>query len=412
MKKSLVALAVLGAFAGSAFAADVTLYGLVDYGFNYTHKDSDVPGADAKDQFEMRAGQNSGSRFGLRGTEDLGNGLKVGFVLENGFAADSGALTTAGKIFDREAHAYVEGAFGKVGFGRLGQLASANGTYGLLGRFSPFSSGWGDTIGQRTVMANGYSRMDNMISYVTPDFAGFKVYAQYSFKNADAGKGDENKTTADRYYAIGATFDAGNFAAVAIVDSINMGKNGTYFNEEALDDPMTVTLGATYDFGVVKLFASGQYFDNVREVGYKGSFRMSKGSNVWGYGTQVRTLDDADKTVKVFGSNMNGFGIAVGASTPVLGGTLSGLVGYMDADNDGGVANTNNTLKENAFDVKRWNVAVGYSYNLSKRTSLYAGAAYTKDAVKVSQVNRTKNAVVADVDPSSIEVLGGMIHRF
>lgn len=72
MKKSLAALAVLGAFAGSAFAADVTLYGLVDYGFNYTHKDADTTGVDANDQFEMRAGQNSGSRFGLRGTEDLG----------------------------------------------------------------------------------------------------------------------------------------------------------------------------------------------------------------------------------------------------------------------------------------------------------------------------------------------------
>lgn len=403
MKKSLAALAVLGAFAGSAFAADVTLYGLVDYGFNYTHKDADTTGVDANDQFEMRAGQNSGSRFGLRGTEDLGNGLKVGFVLENGFAADSGALTTSGKIFDRESQAYLEGAFGKVGFGRVGQLASANGTYGLLGRFSPFSSGWGDTIGQRTVMANGYSRMDNMVSYVTPDFVGFKVYAQYSFKNAAAGAGDENKTTADRYYGIGATFDAGNFAAVAIVDSINMAHPGTYANEEELDDPMTVTLGATYDFGVAKLFASGQYFDNVREVGYKNSFAGFKDAdgNAFGYGTQT----NADK--KVYGANMTGYGIAIGASAPVLGGTLAGLIGYMDADNDGG---NDKAPYESGFDVKRWNVAVGYSYNLSKRTSLYAGAAYTKDSVKI--MNATGTQEVANQDPTSVEVLGGMIHRF
>ena len=64
MKKSLAALAVLGAFAGSAFAADVTLYGLVDYGFNYQHVDADT-GADAQDSFRMMSGQNSGSRFGL-----------------------------------------------------------------------------------------------------------------------------------------------------------------------------------------------------------------------------------------------------------------------------------------------------------------------------------------------------------
>ena len=75
MKKTLAALAVLGAFAGSAMAADVTLYGLVDYGFSYEHVDGDTADKDAQDTFQMKSGQNSGSRFGLKGTEDLGNGL-------------------------------------------------------------------------------------------------------------------------------------------------------------------------------------------------------------------------------------------------------------------------------------------------------------------------------------------------
>ena len=52
-KKSLAAVALLGAFAGSAFAADVTLYGVVDEGFLYTHKDTDVPGSDAVDKLEL-----------------------------------------------------------------------------------------------------------------------------------------------------------------------------------------------------------------------------------------------------------------------------------------------------------------------------------------------------------------------
>ena len=81
MKKTLAALAVLGAFAGSAAAADVTLYGVVDLGLNYQY--SKVGDADAVNTFKEQAGQNSGSRFGLKGTEDLGNGVKVGFILEN-----------------------------------------------------------------------------------------------------------------------------------------------------------------------------------------------------------------------------------------------------------------------------------------------------------------------------------------
>ena len=92
MKKTLAAVAVLGAFAGSAVAADVTLYGLVDYSVRYQNLDADTAGVDKTNKVDMKSGANSGSRFGLKGTEDLGNGVKVGFVLENGFAADTGAL--------------------------------------------------------------------------------------------------------------------------------------------------------------------------------------------------------------------------------------------------------------------------------------------------------------------------------
>ena len=107
MKKTLAALAVLGAFAGSAMAADVTLYGLVDYGFSYEHADGDISGVDAQDTFQMKTGQNSGSRFGLKGTEDLGNGLKVGFVLENGFTADDGKMDNSDRLFGRESNLFV-----------------------------------------------------------------------------------------------------------------------------------------------------------------------------------------------------------------------------------------------------------------------------------------------------------------
>lgn len=77
MKKTLAALAVLGAFAGSALAAEVQLYGILDTGVCYSHIDIDKPDVNDVDSLEMKSGVGSGSRWGLKGTEELGNGLTV-----------------------------------------------------------------------------------------------------------------------------------------------------------------------------------------------------------------------------------------------------------------------------------------------------------------------------------------------
>lgn len=121
-KKSLAAVALLGAFAGSAFAADVTLYGVVDEGFLYTHKDADKTGVDAVDKLELKSGIQAGSRWGLKGTEDLGNGLKVGFILESGFNADDGTQSVSGTMFNREASLNVMGPFGQLSLGKIGAI--------------------------------------------------------------------------------------------------------------------------------------------------------------------------------------------------------------------------------------------------------------------------------------------------
>lgn len=384
MKKTLAALAVLGAFAGSAVAADVTLYGLVDYGFGYQHTDSDYPG-DAQNTFQMKSGQNSGSRFGLTGKEDLGNGLTAGFVLENGFAGDTGALSTNGRLFDREANLYLSGAFGTLSFGRVGQLASANGSYGLLGRVSPFSSGWGDSIGAKFVTADGWGRLDNTVTYVTPNFAGFKVYAQYSFKNNSSEDGTEGKSDANRYYGVAATYDADNLSLVAVIDSINHGKKiyfgGTAYNYTYSDDDQwTFTVGGNYDFNVAKVYAMGQYFMNAAAVGQKTIGNTGFGK--FGYSfADTPAWHGAD-----------GYGLALGVAVPAFGGTAKAHVGYLDAE-----------ASENSnFDFKRWNVAVGYDYSLSKRTSVYTAAAYTKDDAS----NYTGHEL------SAVEVIAGLIHKF
>ena len=381
MKKTLTAIAVLGAFAGSAMAADVQLYGLVDYGFAYQNTDADVAGQDAQDSFKMNSGMNSGSRFGVKGTEELGNGLTVGFVLENGFSADSGELSTGSKLFDREAQLFLKGNFGTLSMGRVGQLASANGSYGLLGGVSPFSGGWGDSVGDKFVFAQGFGRMDNTVTYVTPDFAGFKVHAQYSFETSSSDA-NEGTSDANRYYALGATYETGPVYLVAIVDSINYGTkpfNGSTGFTNPDDDQMTVTLGGSYDFGPAKLFAAGQYFQHAAAVGQK--FVSADGVNKYGYNFGT-TANGAD-----------GYGLALGVSAPVLGGTAKAHVGYLDAEGS----------DDSAQDLTRWNVVVGYDYALSKRTSVYTAAAYTKDDV---------NTTALTGEPSMVEVMAGMIHRF
>ena len=401
LKKSLLAIATIGAFAGSAVAADVTVYGLVDYGFNYQHVDADIQGVDAQDNFEMRSGMNSGSRFGFKGSEDLGNGLTVGFVLENGFDADSGNLGYDGRIFGRESQVYLSGNFGTVSFGRMGQLASANGTYGLLnGDFSPFSGGWADSVGAKFLFATGYARYDNTITYKSPEFAGLNVFAQYSFENDSvtdgASNGDEGKSNTDRYYGIGAKYKNGNLALVGIVDQVN------YRTEGNNEDQLTGTLGASYDFGVVKTYLLGQYFKDARNVGQKSAMAGETvlgykiGSS--GYGTVARGDDS------VLNAAMEGYGLALGASVPAFGGSFLGQIGYMDADNDRGESGV-----ELGTEVKRWNVTLGYTYSLSKRTSVYTAASYTKDDVTFNVADSRPDQ---NYDPTRTEVVAGLIHKF
>lgn len=377
-KKSLAAAAILGAFVGSAFAADVTLYGLVDYGFSYQNK-SPVAGKDT-DSFQMKSGQNSGSRFGLKGEEDLGNGLAVGFVLENGFDADTGALGNGGRLFGRESQAYIKGDFGTVSFGRMGQLVSGNGTYGLFGSaVSPFSTGWGDVGGHSQVMGSSFECFDNMITYKTPDFGGFTVYAQYSFDNnslndknsTEAGTqhGSEGKTTVDRYYGIAAQYKAGNLMIVGAVDSMNWAQPEA--GEDNLDDSLSVNLAGTYDFGVAKVYAYGQYFQD-----YKSAGKVIKFENKGG---------------------VDGYGINLGVDVPAFGGTAKAAVAYGDFEQ------THNS----AMDMKTYQVTLGYTYNLSKRTFFYTAADYIKADYAKAYEDANKTAV-----ENVYEVNAGLVHKF
>lgn len=390
-KKTLAAVAVLGAFAGSAFAANVTMYGVVDTGLGYTSIDKGY-GEDVN-TFDMRSGQNSGARLGLKGEEDLGNGVKVGFVLENGFDTDDGELGNGGRLFGREALLYINGAFGELGMGRQGELASGNGRYGIFGgKVSPFSTGWSDIAGHKYVMGAGFDRMDNTITYKTPTFAGFNLLAQYSFdKNVKKDDlddqvmvgvqhGREGSAETDRQYALGVSYAAGDLYLAGVVTQTN--KQSVWYDGVSLgeqDDPLTVSLGGNYNFGVAKLYVAGQYFKD-SDLAVKQIDRHNKNTN-----TKGQT-----------GKQFNGFGLTVGADVPAFGGTAKALVGYMDADDQAAT---------DAHDMQRYAFSVGYEYPLSKRTFVYGGAGYYVDSYDKVAADRDDKASVAAVN-------AGLVHKF
>ena len=400
MKKTLAAVAVLGAFAGSALAADVQLYGIVDLGVGYNHVDVDgLKTSGDIDKFEMKTGQASGSRWGIKGTEDLGNGLTVGFILEDGFDADTGSEDKTEVMFNRESSLFIEGGFGKFAMGRIGSINNGQSSWAKAGMISAFgTSDWGGYSAQIGSVMHMAGQWDNMIAYQTPDFAGFKIYAQYGMGTNN----NENESRSDRYYALGATYNNGPFAGYFAVDSINYqtaDANGALKNASDIDDSLTVTLGGSWNFEVAKVYFGAQYFDEVK-LSSIGGITKTTVSDV----NLSKIGDLPDITVGAL-VKVKGYGISLTADAPVAGGKAMFGVGYVDAEAADSIqdalkdANTDVDL-----DLKRYVVSVGYDYPFSKRTDVYAIASYMQDQVDAGTSE--------DWDPSAYTLYVGLRHRF
>ena len=414
MKKTLAAVAVLGAFAGTAFAADVTLYGKIDGGLNYTHQkvESQTDGAGpvhsaSSDDFTFKSGQNSGSRFGLKGTEQITDGLTVGFQLENGFSVDDGKMGQGSRLFGREARVYVQTEFGEIGFGRMGGLDSGLGSYDLIAGSSVFGTGWGEYTGTMDLFFKGVSdRYDNMITYKSPKFAGLTLVAQASLKKDSGADGDEGTHLADRYYAVGLgadygalkgglTFSMQDYAGFA--ERYAKGVTGVINEDVANDsDGYTVTAFGAYDFGVTKVSLGAQYFDNVAQA--RGSLQPAVAEFEDGKVAPVYEYGKVD-----FG--LTGYGVILGAITPIAGGNLYTSLGYADYE----ASDISKTAQENGAekaDYKVYGVGVGYQYPLSKRTYVYTAASYTHETANKGLTTSK------DLDTDTTEVMAGLVHNF
>ena len=364
-KKSLAALAVLGVAAGYASAADVTLFGVVDTGLIYTHQTFGDAEPAHVNKFAMESGVSSASRFGLKGTEELGNGLKVGFKLENGFQSDSGALKSEKRIFDREASVSVYSDFGTLSMGRMGGVGSGAGTYDLvLATADAFDGGDNNVFGFATS-----DRYDNMVTYQTPKFAGLQATVQYSFNESSTNTNREGSSAVNRYASTALT---GNFGALNTVLAYEF-QNYKSFGADEHDDGQIVYLGGNYDCGFAKTFVMGQYFKGLAENPFAA---------------------DAFESAPVDGEGVKGYGAHVGTIVPVAGGDFTGGLYYVDS-----------TAKDDADDVdgKYYGVALKYEYPLSKRTFVYTAAGYTEKKVEwKGEEDKTKTS----------EVMFGMVHKF
>ena len=172
MKKTLIALAALGAMAGVAHAqSSVTLYGIADAWLGQTSSKTTTAGVEVKQpsQTKIDSGGLNGSRWGLRGSEDLGGGLKAVFQLESGFDISTGA-NTQGVLFGRQAFVGLSGGFGTVSLGRQYTAydvlrGATNNVYDSA--FAATGGAWANGV------ADYSNRVNNSISYTSPSFAGF-----------------------------------------------------------------------------------------------------------------------------------------------------------------------------------------------------------------------------------------------
>ncbi|MGC8702028.1 MAG: porin [Thiomonas sp.] len=331
MKKTLLSLALFGAFSGAAMAADsVQLYGIVDLGVEHLSYDNTTVN-------RLGSGIQNGSRIGLKGTEDLGGGLSAMFQLETGFCANGnnasayngagqgaqnqagGSYCTSGSTFmGRTSIVGLTGGFGSVVMGRM-----YSPYFNIASSADPFGAGLTGSITNIDQSAGTYVRLSQTAAYMTPTIAGFQGTLAYAFG------GQPGNNSNGRGYAAALTYGNGPISAGASYLNHNLttatGLNGTYVTNKLWN------IYGGYDFGLAKVTA---YYSDAK-YGASGVYMAN---------TQSTALAEWKTWM-------------LGATVPVGPGAV--LASY-------GQTKNNNVSSSTAKQF-----AIGYTYALSKRTNLY-----------------------------------------
>lgn len=324
MKKSLLAVAILGTFAGASLAqSNVSMYGIVDAGL--VHESGGTAGSVTK----LTSGIGSQSRLGFRGKEDLGGGLSATFVLEAGMTIDNGASTQGGLLFGRTALVGLEGGFGSVVMGRF--FTPYFVTLGFVA--DPFGTGFAGTAAN--LIPSVGLRMNNTVKYTTPNIQGFSGEIAYGFGEI-AGDNSAQR-------AIGAALAYKNGPL-----NIRLGyhnKNNDTATVKGTSNSKNTLLAANYDFGVAKAHFG---------YGVNKGLNSSSLAAANPFGAAVAPTASTDST-----------NLLLGVSVPF--GASKVLASYIRKDDKTG------------FNQDADQVAVGYTYALSKRTDLYTAFARIKN---------------------------------
>lgn len=341
LKTTLLAAAVAAA-AFSAQAAEVSLYGSVSTGVLYTNTPSLTGGENPQDStnsFSMESGFWGDSIWGITGEEDLGNGWTVGFTLENGFSSDTGAMATDGEIFDSQAYLSIGNDTVKFAFGKIGGLASAGGDFDLLCGFDPMEAFMGPA-GLGAFASKDYASANMAVAEITP-LEGLKVSLM-----ANAGDNDSNERWSDRnhYYGIGLSYENGPLALAGIAEMRKYDSQAAWGADDDTDS-WTFTIAAAYDFEVVRPSFVYQHVSKSRE--------FASSPVVVGEGE--------------FASAYNYDSFMLGATAPLGQGTLRASVQYVKGENE------YDSNDEGSATI----LGLAYTYDMSKRTTLYAGAYYS-----------------------------------
>jgi general bacterial porin, GBP family len=376
MKFNKLSAAVLATMALGTTAqaqSSVTLYGLIDGGLRY--QSVSLANGDGVTNFGGAYGVQSGNRFGIRGTESLGNGNSAIFQLENGFDLGNGTSQQSGRMFGRQAWFGLENkGWGDVRLGRMTNLASD----WLVGGVDPFAAGFGQLNMGHAFTSGNTLRLDNTLMYRSPVMSGVQAGLGYSFATGLASNGgttgygfetsnNTRQITAGLKYANGPVYAAASYDKAYAAES--SAQNGQSVNNWSI--------GASYDLKVVKLAAGyGQTRDG-----------FWAGSGAGGTGAQLAVTPGPGP-----GGNTNAlvFAPAVGYNSYIVGATVPvNAVSRVLLSWTMIAPNTNMKDAYNAQNQSSFNL--GYTYDFTKRTNLYA---YAGQSVNYATVDTAKSTVV------------------
>ena len=377
MKKTLIALAVLGAAAGVAHAqSNVTIYGIVDTGFI------------KKSGHDVEMGENVNNRLGFRGVEDLGSGMKATFELEHRFDLNNGTQkgkTAAGKDreFDGAANVGLKGdAWGAVRLGRVNELTTET-----IRKFDPFYQ-YG--VGAMLEGSQRSPRIDNTIRYDSPNWSGFKFGASYSLGgNTDNDSMDgyeravKNAGADNDGYGIMLGYDNGPLALVGNWSRLADSKDSSVWN-----------LGAAYRFGDAKVEL---VYQQTKDKGWANGERSNwnDSSSAFGKWVDVKYDDGSFDSLNIDSITEKQW--LLGLEWKLGPGRLNASAQWMEVEANGGM---------HISDKDIYKYAIGYTYDLSKRTAIYGNVAYTDyDDEDVARL-------YGDTDDGTYGVQVGITHKF